>query len=173
QAPQILRSLADLVIPGAEGLAILDLGCGTGLTGSAFEDMSLQLDGVDLSPKMIERARALRIYNRLWIADLETALAQDGSSCDLLLAADTLVYLGDLEVTFAGAASRLRHGGHFLFTVERHDGEGFALGPKRRWRHAQSYLRSLGAAHGFAVAGLLEAVPRTEAGVPVAGYAVA
>jgi predicted TPR repeat methyltransferase len=102
-----------------------------------------------------------------------STLAQDGSLYDLLLAADTLVYLGDLEATFAGAASRLRQGGHFLFTVERHDGEGFALGPKRRWRHAETYLRSLAALHGLAVAGLLEAVPRTEAGVPVAGYAAA
>jgi predicted TPR repeat methyltransferase len=173
QAPQILRSLADLVMPRAEGLAILDLGCGTGLTGSAFEDMALQLDGVDLSPKMIERARALDIYDRVWVSDLEASLAEAGPPYDLLLAADTLVYLGDLETTFAGAASRLKEGGHFLFTVERHDGEGFALGLKRRWRHAEPYLRSLAASHGLAVAGFLEAVPRTEAGVPVPGYAVA
>jgi predicted TPR repeat methyltransferase len=173
QAPQILRSLADLVIPGAEQLAILDLGCGTGLTGSAFEDLALQLDGVDLSPKMLEKARALGIYDRLWVDDLVAALVKGGPVYDLLLAADTLVYLGDLEATFAGAVNRLKEGGFFLFTVERHDGEGYALGPKRRWRHAESYLRSLGAAHGLAVAGFLEAAPRTEAGIPVAGYAVA
>jgi predicted TPR repeat methyltransferase len=154
QAPQILRSLADLVIPGAEQLA-------------------LQLDGVDLSPKMLEKARALGIYDRLWVDDLVAALVKGGPVYDLLLAADTLVYLGDLEATFAGAVNRLKEGGFFLFTVERHDGEGYALGPKRRWRHAESYLRSLGAAHGLAVAGFLEAAPRTEAGIPVAGYAVA
>jgi predicted TPR repeat methyltransferase len=67
----------------------------------------------------------------------------------------------------------LREGRHFLFTVEKHGGEGFALGPKRRWRHSESYLRTLAQKHGFEVAGLMECTPRTEGGVPVEGYAVA
>ncbi len=173
QAPQILRGLADLVMPGAEALAILDLGCGTGLTGSAFEDLATRLDGIDLSPKMVEKARALRIYDHLVVSDLETALMEAATSYDLLVAADTVVYLGDLEALFAGAAARLPEGGHFIFTVEKHGGEGFALGPKRRWRHSESYLRGLAEKHAFDVAGFLEANPRTEAGVPVDGYAVA
>ena len=53
------------------------------------------------------------------------------------------------------------------------DAKGFELGPKRRWRHSESYLRSAAAAAGLDVAGLLECVPRTEAGKPVEGYAVA
>ena len=36
-APQILLDLADLVMPGRERLAILDLGCGTGLAGAAVQ----------------------------------------------------------------------------------------------------------------------------------------
>ena len=42
-----------------------------------------------------------------------------------MLAADTLVYLGDLRQVFTGAAGRLAPDGHFLFTVENKDGEGF------------------------------------------------
>jgi predicted TPR repeat methyltransferase len=47
---------------GAEGgsparLDILDLGCGTGLSGERFRACARRLDGVDLSPRMIERAR--------------------------------------------------------------------------------------------------------------------
>jgi predicted TPR repeat methyltransferase len=169
-APGILRELAAMVLGPREGLAILDLGCGTGLSGLAFKDMARRLDGVDLSPVMIEKARARRIYDHLAVGDIE-ALA-DGD-CDLLLAADTLVYLGDLTQILAAAARSLRPGGMFLFTVESKDGEGFELGPKRRWRHSEHYLREEAAKAGFQVAGLLTCVPRSEAGKPVEGFAVA
>jgi predicted TPR repeat methyltransferase len=172
-APQILLDLAKMVMPGREKLAILDLGCGTGLAGAVFQPLAARLDGVDLSPAMIAKARMRDIYDRLDVADLETALAAPGASYDLILAADTLVYLGDLERVFEGAYRRLNAGGYFLFTVEKAQGEGFELGPKRRWRHSEAYLRRLAQDAGFAVAGLVAAEPRQEANKPVDGFAVA
>jgi predicted TPR repeat methyltransferase len=203
-APQILLDLAALVMPergasaparnarltnkgalraraGAtikKGLAILDLGCGTGLAGAAFKPLSCRLDGVDLSPAMIEKARARRIYDHLEVADLETALSSPNSiglfpHYDLILAADTLVYLGDLKTVFQAAHARLHPDGYFLFTVEKADGDGFELGPKRRWRHSEAYLRRLAGRAGFTVAGLVAATPRHEANQPVQGFAVA
>lgn len=168
-APAILRQLADLVIPGAMGLRVLDLGCGTGLTGLVFRSMAASLDGIDLSPVMIEKARARRIYDRLTVGDIEEA---DGAY-DLWLAADTLVYLGDLTKILIAASRSLVAGGRFLFTIEQKVGEGFELGPKRRWRHSEHYLRQQAEAHGFDVTGLMECVPRHEAGEPVLGFAVA
>src|SRR5262249_20342126 len=106
RAPSILRELANLVIAPEKPLSILDLGCGTGLSGAAFRDMASRLDGIDLSPKMIEQARARGIYDSLAVADIDTALAQ-GDTYDLILAADTLVYFGDLEHVFANAAHAL------------------------------------------------------------------
>ncbi len=170
-APRILRELADLVMAGRRGLDILDLGCGTGLTGVAFRDLARRLDGIDLSPVMIEKAQARGIYDSLAVADIETA--QGAAAYDLLLAADTLVYLGDLTQIFAVASQSLRAGGFFLFTVERKDGEGFELGPKRRWRHCEIYLRHEAARAGLGVAGLVACAPRAEAGVPVESFAVA
>jgi predicted TPR repeat methyltransferase len=170
-APQILRELADLVMPGRGGLAILDLGCGTGLTGLAFRDMAARLDGIDLSPTMIEKARARGLYDALAVADIEAR--SDDAGYDLLLAADTLVYLGDLRPVFARAARSLRREGFFLFTVERKEGDGFELGPKRRWRHSEPYLRDEAARAGFEIAGLVACAPRHEANQPVEGLAVA
>ncbi len=173
-APQILRVLADMVMAGRDSLAILDLGCGTGLTGVAFADIAYRLDGIDLSPAMIEKARSRNLYDLLAVADIETWLREGGADYDLILAADTLVYLGDLEPVFAGAANRLKLDGFFLFTVEANPGEGFKLGPKRRWRHAEAYLRDLADfIPGFDVAGLVACAPRHEANVPVEGFAVA
>ncbi|HEY1709282.1 MAG TPA: methyltransferase [Rhizomicrobium sp.] len=173
QAPQILRSLAELVMSGVADLTVLDLGCGTGLTGRTFEDVATRLDGIDLSPLMIEKARALGIYDHLEVADIETALNAGNMLYDLVLAADTLVYLGDLRPLFSGVAKRLKEEGHFLFTVEKHGDGGFALGPKRRWRHSEPYLRALAEEYAFDVVGFLDCVPRTEASIPVEGYAVA
>ncbi len=184
-APQILFDLASLVMPGRMGasakagatikkeLSVLDLGCGTGLAGAVFKPLAARLDGVDLSPAMIEKARARGIYGDLKVADLETALAATGPRYDLILAADTLVYLGDLGQVFEGARNRLSSNGYFLFTVEKSEGTGFELGPKRRWRHGEAYLRELATRSGFDMAGLVAAVPRHEANQPVDGFAVA
>jgi predicted TPR repeat methyltransferase len=172
-APQILLDLANMVMRGRERLSILDLGCGTGLAGMAFKPLASRLDGVDLSPAMIAKARARNIYDHLEVADLEAALAAHATAYDLILAADTLVYLGDLKRVFDLAYAGLSADGWFLFTVEKAQGEGFELGPKRRWRHSEAYLRALAEAAGFAVAGLVAAEPRREANQPVEGFAVA
>ena len=170
-APEILRELARLVVPGRKELAILDLGCGTGLAGAAFKEMSSRLDGVDLSQAMLEQARAKGIYDGLRHGDLETMLGTH--EYDLALAADALVYLGDLAATFTAVQTQLKRSGIFLFTVEKQDGDAFALGPKRRWRHSERYLRNLAALSGFDVVGLLDCVPRTESNAPVEGLACA
>lgn len=171
-APQILLGLAQMVMPGQGNLSILDLGCGTGLAGAIFRPLAARLDGIDLSPAMIDKARARGIYDHLAVADLESALAAPGPTYDLILAADTLVYLGDLAAVFKTAFTRLARDGFFLFTVEQAEA-GFELGPKRRWRHGEAYLRRLAEEAGFSVAGFLAATPRHEAGAPVPGFAVA
>jgi predicted TPR repeat methyltransferase len=170
RAPATLRDLFSLVATFRHDLAILDLGCGTGLSGLAFRDLARTLDGVDLSPRMIEEARKRRIYDDLWVGDIEDKIAQ---RYDLIIAADTLVYLGDLQSAVARAAGALAAGGMILFTVERKDGEGFELGPKRRWRHSENYLRSVAGRCDLEISGLLECTPRHEAGEAVPGYAVA
>jgi predicted TPR repeat methyltransferase len=172
-APSILRNLAATVWPDAQphSLSILDLGCGTGLAGIAFADLASESHGIDLSPAMIEKARAREIYDQLTTEDIETELP--ANTYNLVIAADTLVYLGALERLFRNVRVALKADGLFLFTVEQAEEGDYSLGPKRRWRHSDSYIRSLAAATGFAVSGLVACSPRTEAGVPVQGLAVA
>jgi predicted TPR repeat methyltransferase len=173
-APSVLREFAALLGIGPDRPhAILDLGCGTGLAGMAFKDLAGQLHGIDLSPAMLERARDRRIYDRLEVEDLETVLAAPWRAYDLILAADTLVYLGDLSKVFCGAAKSLLPRGMFLFTVEALQTTGFELGPKRRWRHSEAYLRAEAERANLDVAGFLACEPRSEAGKPVEGFAVA
>lgn len=169
-APRILKDLADLVMPGRDRLSVLDLGCGTGLAGMMFRPRAARLNGIDLSPAMIEKARGRGIYDGLAVADIESGLS---GQYDLILAADTLVYLGDLGPVLVAVAAHLSANGFFLFTTEAKEGSGFELGPKRRWRHSEAYLRQAAKAMGLSVAGLVSASPRTEAHQPVPGFAVA
>ncbi len=173
RAPEILREMAALILPKKDGLSILDLGCGTGLAGMAFKSMAARLDGIDLSPAMIAKARSLAIYDDLKVGDIETGLAFFDRQYDLVLAADTVVYLGDLTPLLPHVADRLSPYGIFLFTVESKGGDGFELGPKRRWRHSESYLREAATHAGLGISGIVQCSPRMEAGVPVSALAVA
>jgi len=151
----------------------LDLGCGTGLAGLAFASIVDVLDGFDLSPGMIERARATQVYRRLEVADMIEALRrEDASSADLVLAADALVYLGDLAALFAEVARVLTPDGLFAFTVEAGPGGGFGLGEGLRYVHSEPYLRAALAAAGLQVPDLTSVSTRTDGGVPVPGFVV-
>jgi len=61
--------------------SVLDVGCGTGLSGIALRDVGFtDLDGCDFSPPMLERAAATGVYRRLFEADLNAGLGiQDGT----------------------------------------------------------------------------------------------
>ena len=172
-APALLRKLADLLGCAAAPVDILDLGCGTGLAGEAFKVLARRLDGVDLSPRMIAQAKRRGIYDKLTVGDVEAFLQAPGRGYDLLLAADVLVYFGDLAPVFRGANLKLQQDGFFLFTVEKHHGSGFALGPKRRYRHSADYVRETATRSGFDCMGLIDCSPRTDAGKPVEGFAIA
>ena len=54
---------------------IIDLGCGTGLSGLALRDAGFTtIDGCDLSEEMLSRAREKGVYRELAVADLSADL---------------------------------------------------------------------------------------------------
>jgi predicted TPR repeat methyltransferase len=170
RAPRLLRAAVEAEIgPGRGGLAILDLGCGTGLAGLAFRDLAARLEGVDLSPAMIAQARRRGVYDRLEEADVVEALLASGSRFDLVLAADVLVYLGDLQPVLVAAAARLAPGGLIAFTLERSGEPGFALGERQRFAHHPGHVAAAAEAARLAVARLEEVSVRTENARPVPG----
>jgi len=63
------RALMPHLAPGAQGI---DFGCGSGALGLALRDAGLMtpLDGLDLSPVMLEMARATGCYRQLERANL-------------------------------------------------------------------------------------------------------
>jgi predicted TPR repeat methyltransferase len=171
RVPQLLYDAVATVMP--EGpLDILDLGCGTGLTGVAFKPLAHSLAGVDLSVRMIELAQQRGIYDRLVVDDLVAMMAAERERFDLVLAADVLVYVGDLAGVFAGVARVLRPTGLFAFSVEAHDGDGFVLRRSRRYAHGLSYVERQAAAAGLAVVRATTEVLRLERQADVPGHVV-
>ncbi|MDQ0506986.1 class I SAM-dependent DNA methyltransferase [Xanthobacter agilis] len=171
RGPELL--LAALVRVAGEGRRFrhgLDLGCGTGLAAPLIAPRVEVLDGVDLSPAMLAKAETLGLYGRLDAADMGDALAAaPRAGLDLIVAADALCYLADLQPLFAAAARALAPGGLFAFTVETHEGVGVLLRETLRYAHAAATVRAAANAAGLDVRRLEEASTRTEKGVPVPG----
>ena len=54
---------------------VLDMGCGTGLAGKLLDQAGDEhIDGIDLSPEMLEKAAALNVYRHLWEGDLTAVI---------------------------------------------------------------------------------------------------
>lgn len=132
----------------------LDLGCGTGLIGAHFRDVVAEIDGVDLSPKMLEQARCKQIYGKLDCDDIVAWLeraAAESLSFDIILSADVFIYVGDLEPAFKAIHTILADDGLFVFSVERLARGSFELLPTVRYAHSTSYVRELASRHGFII----------------------
>jgi len=131
----------------------LDLGCGSGLAAPLLRPLARRLAGVDLSPRMIERAATTRLYDELRVADLLAHLAATPARHDVVVACDVFIYLGNLAPVFAGVSRVLLPGGVFAFTVEEGQAEaGYDLLPTLRYAHSQRYLRALAQAQALRVA---------------------
>ncbi|RKK01174.1 class I SAM-dependent DNA methyltransferase, partial [Teichococcus wenyumeiae] len=149
--------------------AVLDLGCGTGLSGEALRPFARLLEGVDLSPRMLVAARARGIYDALHEADLLDVLPARPGHWGLVAAADVLNYLGDLSAVLPAMAAALTQGGLAAFSLEKGEEAPCALGPDLRYRHHPGHLRALAATAGLKIVAEREAGLRQEKGAPVAG----
>jgi predicted TPR repeat methyltransferase len=151
----------------------LDLGCGTGLCGPLIRPMVEQLSCVDVSSKMLEKARTLGVYDRLVQADVVEYLQNTAERFDLLVAADVFIYLGDLAPIFS-VARRLMREGVFCFSIElladaRRD---FTLLPSLRFAHSETYVRRLSSESGFRILSLERGQIRKDQQTPVEGLFV-
>jgi predicted TPR repeat methyltransferase len=170
RAPALIAGALESTAPGRRFASGLDLGCGTGLMGEALRGRVDRLTGVDLSPAMIAKARERGVYDRLIVGDAAELLKSGPPGAfDLIVAADSLVYIGDLAPLFAGVAAALAAAGLFAFSVETFEDERYRLQPTMRFAHARSYVEAT--AREAALRPLLaeSASTRREAGADVPG----
>ncbi|MCX8500899.1 MAG: methyltransferase domain-containing protein [Alphaproteobacteria bacterium] len=187
-APRFDRDLArldyrvpELIFAAVEGFLprrrLLDLGCGTGLGAVAFAQRVPERVGVDLSPKMIDAARARGLYHRLEAAEITEFLKAEAETLaqaryDLVLAADVLVYCGDLSTIFSLLARLMGRGGIFAFSVESFpaaESRDYELTEAMRFRHSDDYVTKTLQNSRFLVKFAHPITPRRDRGQPVLG----
>jgi SAM-dependent methyltransferase len=97
---------------------IADLGCGSGRTAAWLRARGdtrndIRIDGVDLTPEMLELARRRGVHDRLVEADVR-ATGLDPGSYDLVVCSLVDEHLADLVPLYAEAGRLLAPGGWFV-----------------------------------------------------------
>jgi len=143
---KIPKMLTDIVVKeNGGGLlgSVLDLGCGTGLMGVEIKDYCSNLEGIDLSEKMLGLADAKKVYDKLIHTDILHYLADTDLCFDYFIATDVLVYVGDLTELFRLIKSRNKRKGKLVFSTEHTELDGFQLEKTGRYSHSKTYIEEL------------------------------
>lgn len=152
RVPELLRDFHDRTLANSGRYAHgLDLGCGTGLGGTAFAELVAVFDGLDLSAKMLSLARGKNIYRHLHHGSIAEILASADTTFDFLLATDVCNYIGELEATFRLLRERACREAVFCFSTESTTEEGFRLQRTGRFAHSPGYIRRTAQSTGWQV----------------------
>lgn len=147
--PSNLRSIVDDSEWKKKFIAGLDLGCGTGLSGEVFADIVGRLDGVDISPAMIEKAGGKEVYDSLHACEIDEFLENCDKEYDFLLAADVFAYFGELTPTLKRLRDCAAEDALLCFSTERKPGDDFTLRPTGRFAHSADYVENSALASGW------------------------
>ena len=108
------------LFPPLEGKTVLDLGCGYGWhCRYALEQGASQVLGIDLSQRMLDRARELGEFPSLTyrLCDLESYEYPE-NAWDCVVSNLALHYIEDLDSLFRKVRRTLKDGGTLLFNIE-------------------------------------------------------
>ena len=145
---------------------VLDAGCGTGLCGILFRPLAHQLDGVDVSPGMVEKAGQRGLYDHLETIDLIGYLNKSPSTYDLVISAGVLQFFSDLKPLFAGVNKVLRDNGYFAFTIDKIDAgdQKYVVSSRSSamYVHHPNYIREAATATSFRIVKSDEIIERND-----------
>jgi predicted TPR repeat methyltransferase len=122
--------------PGLEDcpeFRVLDLGCGTGLNIKALceQRAGIRADGVDLSPKMLERARATNSYESFYARDLNNEVPDIPSGIfDLVVAFGFFDLLSDVRVCLSECRRVLKVNGTLWASFRRFEADDEGSPPR-------------------------------------------
>lgn len=110
----VLQKVLSAVIPPANGLQLLDVGCGTGINFNWLKDWG-KVTGLDTSPEALQYCRAKQVYTELVQAD-GTALPPN-SQYDIITAFDVLEHIPDDIAALRSWTAALKPNGYVYITV--------------------------------------------------------
>ena len=114
--PQLAALLTEHCAPGSS--AVLDVGCGTGLSGIALKDAGFaQIDGADISDAMLAEAAKKNLYRKLTVVDLMQGIPEPDGTYEGAFSTGTFT-LGHVGPEAIPEVIRvLKPGGVFCLTV--------------------------------------------------------
>lgn len=175
--PLLLAEKAREHFSDPHALSLLDLGCGTGVTAYGLQDITGVRIGVDLSERMLDRARATSLYTELYPLDMIEFMQASDRTFDLVTAVDVLMHSGNLVAFLQQSRAVLKSSGLLAFTIEKEflernaPKQGFRLQPTGRYIHSARHVLSLAEEHGYDLLAQEDVVLRTEHYVPLHGVA--
>ena len=147
QSPQTVARLLAAHLPDRQA-AVLDIGCGTGLLGQGLAEHGFgTIDGLDVSPEMMQVAERCGVYRRFIEADLNLPLAIPDASYGGASCCGTFTHghvgAGCLDELFRV----LRSGAPFAFTVKLEVFDSLGFKDKLAALEQQGTIRMLSFAH--------------------------
>lgn len=142
--PEKIKSLLlekDLISENFNKMA--DLGCGTGLTGFQFRENTNFLIGIDLSSKMLAKAKEKNVYDQLLEGDIINELERIKTYFDIFICTDVMVYYGNLLTLLKCVKRFSKEGALFIFSTETYSGVGYKLNKSGRFSHSNEYICSV------------------------------
>lgn len=143
---------------GRTDVAVLDAGCGTGLSGEALaQEGFATIDGIDVSPRSVRIAERTGVYRETATVDLQkSGIPGADDRYDGLACVGVMTYLPDGDSTLREFARVLKPGGCMVLT-QRSD-----LMEERGFRTMLQQLRGAGVFARFDVSGPMPYLPRNE-----------
>ena len=208
---QVPSLIADAITQGIQSLpahqdvldrlncgSVIDLGVGTGLCSKEIVNRGMcvtaNFTGCDLSSSMAVQAQELLVgdkplFSNVIVADCASYLTTvESDFCDLVVAGDVIVYIGDIAELFSQVSRVLRKGnaaGLFAFTVEAREdnspqenfdnenlnvNEDYVLHKDLRYAHRKEYVNRVLDTNGMKILYCERAVLRYQDNLPVYGY---
>lgn len=146
------KRIAEIIVdknPNIKLGSVLDMGCGTGLLGEEIRKYCSNLEGIDLSKAMLEKARAKNKYDKLKHIDIVKYLSTENLNFNYFISTDVFVYLGELSEIFQLIKSRNKSKSKFIFSTEHTNKDGFVLEKSGKYVHSKKYIESLCEEFGY------------------------
>jgi ubiquinone/menaquinone biosynthesis C-methylase UbiE len=159
----VLAAFAEHVLAGGGGL-VADLGCGPGRIGAHLAGLGLEVTGIDLSPAMIEIARASYPGLRFETGSMHALPLGDGTLAGIVSWYSVIhAAPGELPAYLAEFRRVLQPGGHLLAAFFEAVNEpvtvfDHTVTPAYRWPAGE--LAGLAGEAGFAEVGRMSREPR-------------
>ncbi|CED83579.1 probable bud23-protein involved in bud-site selection [Phaffia rhodozyma] len=107
QASMTHRAIELLALPEGSSPLILDIGCGSGLSGEILDENGFEWVGVDVAPSMLEVALEREVQGDLFLQDIGQGFGYRPGSFDGAISISVLQWLFNADATCHNPAQRL------------------------------------------------------------------